>query len=85
MSETELKFLVDETTSGDLWARVKALKLASNSPKTTRTLRSIYQDTSQHALRKAGIALRLRRDGRRWFQTVKTGDNCTVDCRRLAR
>lgn len=30
MSETELKFLVDETTSGDLWVRVKALKLASN-------------------------------------------------------
>ena len=72
MSETELKFLVDETTSGEFWARVKALKLASSSPKT-RTLRSIYLDTSEHALRKAGIALRLRRDGQRWIQTVKTG------------
>ena len=38
----------------------------------TRTLRSIYLDTPEHALKQAGIALRLRRDGRRWIQTVKT-------------
>ena len=71
MSEIELKFLLDELTSSELWARVKALKLANGSPKT-RTLRSIYLDTPEHALKKAGIALRLRRDGRRWIQTVKT-------------
>ena len=50
---------------------MKALKLANGRPKT-RTLRSIYLDTADHALKKAGIALRLRRDGRRWIQTVKT-------------
>ncbi|UVC18282.1 CYTH and CHAD domain-containing protein [Mesorhizobium onobrychidis] len=71
MSEIELKFLLDELTSSELWGRAKALKLASGSPKT-RTLRSIYLDTPEHALKKAGIALRLRRDGRRWIQTVKT-------------
>ena len=71
MSEIELKFLLDELTSSDLWARVKASKLASGGPRT-RTLRSIYLDTPEHALKKAGIALRLRRDGRRWIQTVKT-------------
>ena len=71
MSEIELKFVLDERTTSELWARVKALKLASGSPKT-RTLRSIYLDTPEHALKKAGIALRLRRDGRRWIQTVKT-------------
>ena len=71
MSEIELKFLLDELTSSELWARVKASKLANGSPKT-RTLRSIYLDTPEHALKKAGIALRLRRDGRRWIQTVKT-------------
>ncbi len=71
MSEIELKFLLDETSSRELQLRVKALKLASGAPKR-RTLRSIYLDTTEHALKKAGIALRLRRDGRRWIQTVKT-------------
>ena len=71
MGEIELKFLLDETSSRELQLRVKALKLASGAPKR-RTLRSIYLDTTEHALKKAGIALRLRRDGRRWIQTVKT-------------
>jgi triphosphatase len=72
MNEIELKFLVDPGSSKQLWARAKALKLTDGSPKT-RTLRSIYLDTPGHGLKKAGIALRLRRDGRRWIQTVKTG------------
>ena len=71
MGEIELKFLLDDLTSSELRARVKALKLANGRPKT-KTLRSIYLDTADHALKKAGIALRLRRDGRRWIQTVKT-------------
>ncbi len=71
MSEIELKFLLDEPTLSEFWARVKASKLANGGPKT-KTLRSIYLDTPEHALKKAGIALRLRRDGRRWIQTVKT-------------
>jgi triphosphatase len=72
MNEIELKFIVDARSSRELWARAKALKLADGVPKT-RTLRSIYLDTPGHGLKKAGIALRLRRDGRRWIQTVKTG------------
>ena len=71
MSEIELKFVIDESGARQLRARVKALKLGNDSPKT-RTLRSIYLDTPEHTLKKAGIALRLRRDGRRWIQTVKT-------------
>jgi triphosphatase len=71
MSEIELKFVIDEPTTRRLRARVKALKLASAPPKT-RLVRSIYLDTPESALRKAGISLRLRRDGRRWVQTVKT-------------
>ncbi|RWM05364.1 CYTH and CHAD domain-containing protein [Mesorhizobium sp.] len=71
MSEIELKLLLDEPTSRELWARVKAAKLANGHP-TTKTLRSIYLDSPEHSLNKAGIALRLRREGRRWVQTVKT-------------
>ena len=71
MSEIELKFLIDEQAPRQLRARVKALKLAKATPKT-RTLRSVYFDTPEHALKKAGISLRLRRDGRHWTQTVKT-------------
>src|SRR5262245_4061170 len=72
MSEFELKIVVDDKSAQQLWARVKAVKLATGRRKT-RTLRSIYLDTPNHALERAGISLRLRRDGRRWIQTVKTG------------
>jgi triphosphatase len=72
MSEIELKFLIDEPATRTLWARAKSLRLAGGSPKT-RMLRSVYLDTPRHALKEAGVTLRLRRDGRRWVQTVKTG------------
>jgi len=70
MGEIELKFLVEEPALRQLRSRARALKLANGAAKT-RTLRSVYLDTANHALKKAGIALRLRRDGRRWIQTVK--------------
>jgi inorganic triphosphatase YgiF len=73
MSEVELKFLIEKVMADEVWARVKASKLASGARPITKTLKSVYLDTPQHALNKAGIALRLRRDGRRWIQTVKTG------------
>jgi inorganic triphosphatase YgiF len=37
----------------------------------TRTLRSVYFDSSDHRLRAHGISLRLRSDGDHWLQTVK--------------
>lgn len=35
-------------------------------------LYSVYFDTPEHALLEQGVAVRLRRQGRRWIQTVKT-------------
>lgn len=70
MPEIELKFLIDERTTRQLRARLRQMDLAAG-PQRTRTLRSIYYDTSDHALAGAGYSVRLRRDGRSWLQTVK--------------
>jgi triphosphatase len=37
-----------------------------------RSVSSVYYDTPEQRLRRAGIALRLRRDGARWLQTLKS-------------
>lgn len=71
MHEIELKFMLDEPAA-DIWRRARKAKILRGAPRA-RTIRSIYWDTAEHALKKAGIALRLRRDGRRWLQMVKAG------------
>lgn len=70
MTEIELKFVLDDDGMRRIKSRLKGLNLNETAPRT-RTLRSVYYDTPDHRLKKAGIALRLRRDGRRWTQTVK--------------
>ncbi|MBP7003423.1 CHAD domain-containing protein [Amaricoccus sp.] len=72
MIETELKITLDPDEAARL-ARSPALAALREGPRRRERLVSIYIDTAAHALAGAGIALRLRRIGRRWVQTVKRG------------
>jgi triphosphatase len=68
--EIELKL----TAPPDAIAAVRshpAVTAAKHGPMHTTELVSTYYDTPQQELAAAGIALRLRRSGRRWLQTVK--------------
>lgn len=70
MIETELKISLDAVGEARL-ARHAGLRAMRAAPRRSKNLVSVYYDTPDHALAGAGIALRLRRDGRRWLQTIK--------------
>lgn len=63
--ETELKFQVPV-------ARRQALRraVATRTAQTTR-LQAVYAETADQRLAQAGLALRLRKEGRLWVQTLK--------------
>jgi len=65
-SEAELKF---ELGPNDLRKLVRHAAFAA-APQT-RKLTSVYYDTPAFDLRKAGFSLRVRKEGRRFVQTVK--------------
>ena len=68
-TEIELKFLVPRAAR----ARVLAeMARGSGSPERI-TLSASYFDTDDRRLARAGMAWRLRREGRRWVQTLKAG------------
>ena len=69
--ETELKLLLAPQDLRRLRRdpRIKALQQGRAS---TRRVYSVYYDTPERTLLRAGLALRLRADGRRWLQTLKT-------------
>jgi inorganic triphosphatase YgiF len=69
--ETELKLLLAPPDLRRLRrdARIKALQVGRAS---TRLVHSVYYDTPKRSLLRAGLALRLRSDGKRWLQTLKT-------------
>jgi triphosphatase len=69
--ETELKLLLAPQDLRRLRRdpRIKALQQGRAS---VRRIHSVYYDTPEHALLRAGLALRLRSDGARWLQSLKT-------------
>ena len=69
-TEIELKFDVAPT------ARRALASALGGKPRRTK-MRSIYYDTPERALSANGMALRLRREGRRWVQTLKAGHSGT--------
>jgi len=72
MEELELKFVLNEQTERQLRENPALFRLGGGKA-STESFHSIYYDTKDRALKAAGIALRLRRKGRAWLQTVKAG------------
>lgn len=67
MTEIELKLQVPAVA-------LAAVERAVATPAAVRTrLQAVYFDTPDRRLAAAGIALRLRKEGRHWVQTLKAG------------
>jgi len=70
--EIELKIAIAEADAPRL-ARLPLIRQRTAGRASTRAMHSIYLDTPDRALQDAGAALRLRREGKRWVQTIKFG------------
>ena len=71
VNEIELKLSISPDEMARL-PRRPLIRKAARGRALTRHLHSVYYDTPTFALRTDGVALRLRRDGARWTQTLKT-------------
>lgn len=69
--EVELKLALGQGSAETL----KAHPLLQNTPSETHRLANVYYDTPDRALEQDRVALRLRGDGQRFVQTVKTAGN----------
>ncbi len=73
MLEIELKLQVPEAARAAVEAAV-----AGRSPSPRVRLQAAYVDTPDRRLAAAGLALRLRREGRQWVQTLKGSLDDTI-------
>lgn len=73
MDEVELKLQVPAESLSAVVARLRALGARSTRLKTA------YFDTPDGALAQNGIAWRVRRQGRQWIQTLKSGEGLVRD------
>jgi len=74
--ELELKVQLSKSDIARLARRLSTARLTSGEP-SKENLKSIYFDTPKLSLRKMGVSLRLRRDGKRWVQTLKADKRIT--------
>ena len=68
--EIELKLTLSPEAARAL-ARDPLLAAATVKGPHTQRYYGVYYDTPEHDLARAGVALRVRKQGRRWVQTVK--------------
>jgi len=74
-TELEVKFLVPPAARAGI-----AAELARGSAARARIqLTALYLDTPDRRLAQAGMAWRLRREGRRWVQTLKAGSTNALE------
>ncbi len=77
MPERELKLIVAESDLAK--ARLALLAMAGRPRPSRSKLTTTYYDTPREALRRQELMLRVRRQGRRFIQTVKARDLSSAD------
>jgi inorganic triphosphatase YgiF len=70
--EIELKLAIEAEQARKL-GRLPLIRDSLAARTITRKMHSVYYDTPEQDLRQAGAGLRLRREGSRWVQTLKSG------------
>jgi triphosphatase len=72
-NETELKLRGEPQALKAIFAAPAIAAKVTGRGRSQR-LENVYYDTADHRLRARGLAFRVRRDGRRYVQTLKSGD-----------